>query len=262
MIPLNGNGADAANVAPAETQTNNATDFIAYPSASPVNQSVSTPDHPNGGLPLTSATQTTLNWTEFADAKATRLTAHTGTWTSLIERIRTVGTFDRKDHCPWIKLAKFGNQRSEKNCLRHDANVQYITGLEGDYDAGLVTMEQAIEMLEKHGIRAAVYPSPSSTAEKPRWRVICPLSEQRPPGERAALVARLNGALGAILAVESFVLSQSYYFGALVTNDYRVLVTWDDPDEGRCVDELDELGAIAVGNGNRFVSQCLQFLVE
>jgi hypothetical protein len=110
-----------------------------------------------------------------------------------------------------------------------------------------VTPEQAIDRLEQLGVRAAVYPSPSSTVDKPRWRVICPLSEQLPPDARAGLIARLNGALGGILAGESFALSQSYYFGALETNDYRVLATWDDPDDGKCIDELDELDVLAIG---------------
>lgn len=247
MNSTNGNGQIAGNNLPAKTQINNATYFIAEQAASPVYIPVSTPDQPDGSLPLLATNQTTIYWTEFADAKATRLTAHSGTWADLIERVRNVGTFDSKAKCPWIKLATFGNQRSEKRSLRHDANVLFVYGVEGDYDAELVTMDQAINMLERHGIRAAVYPSPSSTAEKPRWRAMCPLAQQHPPNSRAGLVARLNGALDGILAVESFVLSQSYYFGALATNDYRVLVTWDDPDDGRCIDELDKLDAVAIG---------------
>ena len=251
MRPTKSNGADAVNAAPAEIQTNNATDFIADTSASPGYLSDITPDQPDCGLPLPTTNQTTIDWTEFADAKATRLTARFGTWAELIERIRTVGTFESKVKCPWLKLAKFGNQRTEKRSLRHDANVLFVSGLEADYDGEQVTMEHAVEMLERHGIRAAVYPSPSSTADKPRWRVICPLAEQRPPDARAGFVARLNGALGGILAGESFTLSQSYYFGALETNDYCVLVTWDDPDDGHYVDELDELDAIAIGKAHK-----------
>jgi putative DNA primase/helicase len=251
MNLINGNGADATNAVPAETLTNNATDFIAEQAASPLNIPVSTPDQPDSGLSIPTTNQTTINWTEFADAKATRLTARTGTWAEMIERVRNVGTFDSKAKCPWLKLATFGNQRTEKRSLRHDANLLSVWGIEGDYDAELVTPEQAIDRLEQHGIRAAVYPSPSCTVEKPRWRVICPLSKQHSPDARAGLVARLNGALGDILAGESFTLSQSYYFGALETNDYCVLVTWDDPDDGHCVDELDELDAIAIGKAHK-----------
>jgi putative DNA primase/helicase len=251
MKPTNSNGADATNAVPAETLTNNSADFIADPSANQANPPANPPDQPDDGLPLTSADLPTLNWTEFSDFRAITMTSHSGTWADLIERVRTVGTFESKAKCPWIKLAKFGNQRTDKRSLRHDANVLFVSGLEGDYDTGLVTMEQAIDRLEQHGIRAAVYPSPSCTAEKPRWRVICPLAVQRPPEARAGLVARLNGALGGILAVESFALSQSYYFGALETNDYRVLVTWDDPEDGHCIDQLDELEAIAIGKAQK-----------
>ena len=164
MCPTKSNGADAANVVPAKTQIDITADFIAATSA---NQA-SPPDKPDDGIPLPSTNQTAIHWTEFSDFRAITLTSHSGTWADLIERVRNVGTFDSKAKCPWLKLAKFGNQRTEKRSLRHDANVQYVSGIEGDYDSGLVTPEQAIDRLELHGIRAAVYPSPSCTVEKPR----------------------------------------------------------------------------------------------
>jgi hypothetical protein len=196
---------------------------------------------------------TQIVWTEIPDKYGTTMTAHSGTWSDLTTRLRTVGTFPNKNSCPWFKGASFGDKRSPGNSLRHDANVLAIHAVEGDYDAkpdkngNLVTIEKAQAMLEKAGIRAALYPSPSSTPETPRWRVIAPLAAPYQPGARSALVARLNGALGGILANESFTLSQGYFFGATPTNDYRVVLTFDDPDEGTCVDDLDDLDNIAIG---------------
>jgi hypothetical protein len=108
-------------------------------------------------------------------------------------------------------------------------------------------MEQAVEMLERAGVRAVLHSSASSTPEKPRWRVLCPLSEKRTPDARAALVARLNGVLGGILANESFTLSQSYYVGRVPGGTYTTAVTFEDADEGSCIDELDDLDELAIG---------------
>ena len=190
---------------------------------------------------------TDLTWTEFPDKSGNTSTVRHGTWADLIERLRTVGRFKSKEQCPLIKCASFGSKRSDKGSLRHNGNVQSISGIVCDYDGEQVQMEQAIVMLEKYGIRAALYPTPSNTAGKPRWRAICPVAQQRPSSAHSALVARLNGALGGILAGESFTLSQAYYFGVLPENEYRVLPTFGDTSAGQCIDTLDELDGIAIG---------------
>src|SRR5215831_11220832 len=43
---------------------------------------------------------------------------------------------EKKELLPWIKLAKFGDKKTDKGSLRHDANVITITGCECDYDGG------------------------------------------------------------------------------------------------------------------------------
>ncbi len=188
-----------------------------------------------------------LTWTELPNKSGETMTAYSGTWADLINRVRTVGTFPSKDRCPWLKLAQFGSQRSKKGSLRTNENLTTVYGIEADYDGEVMTMAEAAHLLESYGIRAALYPSPSNTAQKPRWRVIAPLARKHTPTERAGLVARLNGALNGILASESFTLSQGYFFGATPTNDYRVMVTFDDPEDGTCIDDLHELDDIAIG---------------
>jgi len=217
MTHTNGNGLAAVNNQPAEsTNTHYARDFIA-PSAD-------------------CATDQLIQWTELPDKSGATMTAHSGTWPALLERLRTVGTFPSKEKCPWLKVATFGTQRAPgSGSLRTNENLTTVYGIEADYDGELVTMAQASRLLESYGIRAALYPSPSNTTQKPRWRVIAPLARQHTPAERAGLVARLNGALGGILAGESFVLSQGYFFGATPTNEYQVIEV-----DGQCIDTVPE----------------------
>jgi hypothetical protein len=120
-----------------------------------------------------------------------------------------------KELLPLLKLAVFGDQVSARRSLRHDDNVLQVDGVEGDYDGEVVSIEQAVDMLRAAGIAGLIYASPSHTPERPRWRVLSPLSETVSPERREELTARLNGALGGNLAGESFRLSQSYYFGTL-----------------------------------------------
>lgn len=197
-----------------------------------------------------------MKWTQFPDHAALSKTDHETPWGDLVAQIRRAGPFANKNACPWVKLATFGIRRTDpsrgKYSLRNNENVTEVHGIEGDYDGEVVAPEHALALLEAHGIRAAVYTSPSHTPEAPRWRVICPLTTPVPPEQRAALLARLNGALGGILAPESFTLSQSYYFGRVEgAMEYKVLTTFDDPDDGTCVDDLPELEAIAKGKPSK-----------
>jgi hypothetical protein len=124
-------------------------------------------------------------------------------------------TAPAKEALPWLKLAEVGTHRSKKGSLRNNPNMRWIWGIEADYHAGLISVDQAVDTLRRNNIAAMVYTSPSHTPEKPRWRVLCPTSEPLPPEERAALVARLNGLFNGALSRESFTLSQAYFFGAV-----------------------------------------------
>ncbi len=134
----------------------------------------------------------------------------------LAEEIRQAGAATKSD-LPWIKLAWFGDTPTDKGCLRHNANVEWFDGIECDIDGLGAGMTDAADKLS--GIKCLLYATPSSTAEKPHYRVLCPLSGiYAGPTEaletlRSLLVARVNGILGGILAGESFTLSQSFYFG-------------------------------------------------
>jgi putative DNA primase/helicase len=155
--------------------------------------------------------------TFFADKGARRCGEEELTFDELHERI-IASRADAKDWLPWLKLAQFGGKRTDKDSLRHDANVLSISGIEADYDGERVSFEDAVAKLEVAGISALLYTSPSHTPDKPRWRVLCDTSRELKPGRRYELVERLNGILGGILTTESFTLSQAYYYGAVGDN--------------------------------------------
>src|SRR5215831_3727173 len=61
-------------------------------------------------------------------------------------------TAERKDLLPWVKFAVFGNLTSDKGSLRHDANVQWVTGCEADYDGELISFDEGKGKLEKASV--------------------------------------------------------------------------------------------------------------
>ena len=102
--------------------------------------------------------------TMFADVKAQRIESMRLSLRQLQARL-TNTTASQKSALPLIKLATFGDVRTEKgNCLRHDANLLSISGVEGDYDASAVSPQDAAERLRQassvlaadFGFRAAV----------------------------------------------------------------------------------------------------------
>ena len=187
-----------------------------------------------------------MQWTEFKDHAAAIAYPYSQPWRALVERIGLAGPYPDKASCPWVKLAVFGTRQTTRGSLRNNDNVLEITGVEGDYDAGLITPEQALALLERSQVKAFVYTSPSHTEAHPRWRVLAPLSRPHNPSRRTQFLARINGVLGGVLSRESFVLSQSYYYGS-INGNYWAHATYEDPEDGIYIDELDELDALAIG---------------
>ncbi len=120
-----------------------------------------------------------------------------------------------KAELPWLKLAAFGEQRTDKRCLRHNANLRWISGIEADYDLEKISFSDAVDILEQAFLTGIVYTSASHTEGRPRWRVLCPLSLGHPPEQRSRLLARLNGVFGGVFSNESWTLSQAYYYGSV-----------------------------------------------
>jgi hypothetical protein len=143
----------------------------------------------------------------------------------------------------WLKLARFGTVRSKQNCLRHNDNVTAISGIEGDYDGEVMSLDEAIVIIRRANLKALIYTSANYAPERPRWRIVVPTSVDLPPADRYKLLARINGILGGILEQESFTLSQGFYFGRINSNpDHQAVVV-----DGDFIDLRPDLDAGAIG---------------
>ncbi len=150
-----------------------------------------------------------------------------------------------KDAMRHIKLGRFTGEPTAKGSYRHNAAHESVSGIEGDYDGGTMTVEQAVDALARAGVAAMIYTTPShqQPGKGHRWRVLCPLSKDTTPSERQALLARVNGVLGGTLSAESFTPAQSYAFGAVKgdpTPDVRLV-------DGRYLDQCADLDSTAIG---------------
>jgi hypothetical protein len=151
-------------------------------------------------------------------------------------------TAKTKERLPLLKLARFGDELSDRGCIRHDDNMLAISGIEGDYDAKQVSFEEAVRRVTAAGIYAIVYTSPSHRPTAPKWRVLAFCSREYPPSERDRFMGRLNGVLMGVLAPESWTASQSFFYGKVrQAPDHRAQVIVGD-----CIDLRDDLEAGAL----------------
>jgi hypothetical protein len=98
----------------------------------------------------------TVTVTFFSNAAATTKREERLTLAALAELIRTTNA-DTKQSLPWLKLARFGDARTDKNSLRHNGNIVVIGGIEGDADNGQIGFEAAVQLLRGAGIAALGY---------------------------------------------------------------------------------------------------------
>lgn len=174
---------------------------------------------------------TTITYTTWATRTTTSGVEKTIDWLALTGKLRNPQEHRSKSECPLIKLAAFENASRAAG-----TQIKQVYGLEGDYDAGVVTLDEAAERLTVAGVCAFLYTSARHTPAKPRWRVLAPLSRAHTPDEYWGALALLNGALGGILAPESFDLSRCYFYGKVQGTSYDSRTV-----EGLCVDTLDIL---------------------
>lgn len=154
-----------------------------------------------------------MSVTQFPDVLAYSATSQVVTLRQLADTIAATKAA-KKEQLPLLKLGTFGSTRSDGGSLRHDANLLGIEGVEGDYDAGVVTIREAVERLQAAQLAAVVYRTSRHQDDAPRWRVLAPLSGPVPPAERDALIERLNGSLGGIFRTnDSFDRSRAFYYG-------------------------------------------------
>jgi hypothetical protein len=60
----------------------------------------------------------------------------------------------QKSALPWLKLANFGEVRTRKGSLRHEANIKAISGIEADYDAGRMPFGDVVTAVGQVGVTA------------------------------------------------------------------------------------------------------------
>lgn len=202
----------------------------------------SDPDIANWASPESSGLDIVISITKFPTKEAKTKEDRRLPLRAILPALRNTRA-DAKAALPWLKLASFGDERTDKGSLRHDRNLRSISGVEGDYDGEQITLERARQIIQQAGIAAVLYTSPSHTPQAPRWRVLCPTSVPMPPADRARLLARLNGLFVGALSRESFTLSQSYYYGAIGAAEHHTVLAID----GRPIDKADELDANAAG---------------
>jgi hypothetical protein len=154
-------------------------------------------------------------------------------WEVLVQNIQNAPTYIDKAHCPLISIGEYGDLLSngEHPILRHAANIKRIFGIEIDYDGEQMPIEEAAALLQGANVCSVLYTSPSHTPQRPRWRVLMPLSDPTMPEKREEYVARANRILGGVATRESFTLSQSFYIGRVRGAEYVVIET-----AGRLID--------------------------
>src|SRR4051794_22134526 len=171
--------------------------------------------------------------TFFKNLAATEKTEYELTYAQLVTELRR-SSAPIKDMLPLFRLGQFGDKANENGCLRYDANVTAFTGAMGDYDSEKVPIAVAYEKLTKHGVKAILFTTAGHTDTTPRWRVIVPYAEpiivdpadpEAAARKHLAYTDMLNGIVGGVLAVESWNLSQAFYYGYVETED------GDEPDD-------------------------------
>jgi hypothetical protein len=191
-----------------------------------------------------------IDYTVFADEFARELRHCWGSDLAALAEVIRSPIAASKGELPLLKLAWYGDLRTDRGCLRHDANILWIDGCELDVDdAKGLTLHGAAGKLRQARIDAMVYSSPSWTAEKPKYRILAPTSGIYSASPdllrelRSRLAARVNGVLGGIAAnQETFTLSHSFYFGSVAGRPVQVEIT-----EGQPVDLLHHLDTGAIG---------------
>jgi len=125
---------------------------------------------------------------------------------ALRKHLVNAGPFKSKADCPMFSAGIFDGP------IKGRIPTGFILVI-GEHDAGTVTVDKAARRLEKAGIAAFFYTSPSHTPEKPRWRVVAPLQAACSAEDYLSYLNLLNGALGGCLAPESADLSRRWFYG-------------------------------------------------
>lgn len=190
-----------------------------------------------------------INFTLFENQWAKSYEDRTLTWGELTRMIERSGPYKTKGDAPWVKLAHFNGKTTSKKCYRHNDGVEFVTGVECDYDEGDISPAEAAEKLNDAELACFIYTSASHTKDAPRWRVLAPLGSpytddaEKMKAYRTTMIKRIENVLGIKFAPESHTLSQAYYYGKVEGAEFK---TFDVM--GSYVDERWDLDTFDEGN--------------
>lgn len=156
-----------------------------------------------------------------------------------------------------LALVAFGDRRTKKRggklgSLRNAANVESCSGVMVDYDDAKVDIDEAARLAQAAGVEALFYTSPNHNRPKddapagPRWRGVFPLSKPITRREYPALVDRINGVLGGILAPESWEASRCYYVGKVAGVEFESRHV-----AGACINQVEGITPIGKPSGKK-----------
>lgn len=158
-----------------------------------------------------------MQWSVLESHHATDAHLRSGTWDDLCNLMNDAPVYAQKDQQPLIKLGVFqNNSRAAGN------ELETITGIEIDYDAGLVPIEQAAQKIRTAGVEALLCSTFTATPDCHKWRIFIPLSKTTHAVHRKAWVAAADRVLGNIAAPESMTPKQIFYYGRNSIN-YQVI---------------------------------------
>lgn len=144
------------------------------------------------------------------------------------QHLTEAGSYASKDDCPMFSAGIFNGPIAGRTPTE-------FTLVVGEHDAGTVSVDEAIARLQKAGVAAFLYTSPSHTPGTPRWRVVAPLQAPCGPEAYPEYLDLLNGALGGCLAPESADRRRRWFYGRVEgAAEYRVEVA----KGGKLLDDL------------------------
>jgi hypothetical protein len=167
-------------------------------------------------------------------------------WEVLVENIRKAPTYISKSACPLISIGEYGDVRTEKDCLRHAANVRRIFGIRdrlrrrADADRGSCWCTAGREHLFS-ALHLTFSYGAAPTVARHYYRSL----SRRLPDKRREYVGRANRILGGVATRESFTLSQSFYLGRVRGAEYIVIDT-----QGRYIDVASDIEPLYFAGGS------------
>ena len=183
---------------------------------------------------ISSSENPTTTVTIFPHKKATAGSRKTLGWSELIAMHASPVVRKDNESLPLIKYSALpGDSRAA------GAAPDNITAIVGDYDDGQVSIDAAAKLLTAAGISAFFYTTRRHHPERPRWRVVVQLSCPISCDALDQYLDVLNGALGGILAPESWESTRCYFYGWVDGNEYLFLESHGNPLDTRIAEGID-----------------------